>query len=123
MKRKGTMMIRNMTPHVVTVLARDGKTVIETFPSEGNVRLATKVIDAGTLFGNIPQGPQGQHWLIPITEVQFGKPEGLPPMQDGVWLIVSQIVKSAIHRSDMLVPAELVRDADGVIIGCMSLSR
>jgi hypothetical protein len=120
---KGRIMIRNMTPHSITVLARDGKTVIETFQSEGNIRLATKVADAGTLFGNEAKGPQGQHWLIPITEIRFGEPEGLPPMQDGVWLIVSQLVKSAIHRSDMLVPAELVRDADGVVVGCMSLSR
>jgi hypothetical protein len=38
------------------------------------------------------------------------------------YYIVSQLVKSALpHRFDLLVPAEIVRNSAGIIIGCKSL--
>ena len=54
----------------------------------------------------------------------FGEPEGLPDFKDGVFYVVSQLVKSALpNRKDLLVPAEVVRDEKGQIIGCKSLGR
>ena len=42
----------------------------------------------------------------------------------GVFYIVSQLVKNALpDRTDLLVPAEVVRDGNGNIIGCKSLGR
>lgn len=41
-----------------------------------------------------------------------------------IYYIVSQLVKSALpDREDLLVPAEVVRDEQGHIIGCRSLGR
>lgn len=59
---------------------------------------------------------------VKITTTQFGEPEGLPDFEEGVFYITSQLVKSALpQRSDLLVPAEVVRDENGNIIGCKSL--
>ena len=60
----------------------------------------------------------------PTTRTVFGEPEGLPDFVEGTFYIVSQLVKSALpQRNDLLVPAEVVRDSEGNIIGCFSLGR
>jgi hypothetical protein len=58
----------------------------------------------------------------PLTKTGFGDVEGLPEYKSGTYYIVSQIVKNALpKRWDLLVPAEVVRDSRGTIIGCKSL--
>ena len=52
----------------------------------------------------------------------FGDPTGLPPAEDGVFLIVSGMVQSALPgRLDLVTPVELVRDSEGKVLGCRSL--
>src|SRR4030042_444641 len=61
---------------------------------------------------------------IPTSRTEFGDVVGLSPQADGVYYIVSQLVKSTLpDRTDLLVPAELVRDERGNIVGCGSLGR
>ena len=61
---------------------------------------------------------------IATSRTVFGEPEGLPEAEAGTFFIVSQIIKSALpSRADLLVPAEVVRDKSGNIIGCRSLGR
>jgi hypothetical protein len=104
-----TYGIINLTPHEVNIRNEKGEE-IKSFPSEGVVRLSTKVEKLRPLYG------------IPITKTVFGFPEGLPRYQPGRYYIVSQLVKSALPgRGDLLVPAELVRNDKGQIIGCRSL--
>ena len=43
----------------------------------------------------------------------------LPPIEEGVYYIVSAIVATAIRRNDLIVP-NTIRDEDGQIIGCDS---
>ena len=101
--------IRNLTPHPVIIIQQDGDKI--EIQSEGVVRLKVEIKPAGTIAG------------IPLVENIFGQPEGLPEPKAGTWLIVSQIVKSALpDRNDLLVPAEVMRDNSGNIIGCRSLS-
>lgn len=102
--------IINTTPHAVNVVDTEGK-VIRTFePSRISVRLSAKTVDAGELDG------------IRLTRTEYGNPEGLPEEADGVYYIVSAMVKSALPgRPDLLVSAEQVRDSEGRIIGCRSL--
>jgi hypothetical protein len=103
------MSVLNLTPHEINIVGADG-VVIRTIPSSGLVRLATTTASAGMVDG------------IPLTQTVFGDPEGLPEMADGAYFIVSSIVKAALpNRADLLVPSEMVRDADGRIIGCRSL--
>ncbi|MCK9597609.1 MAG: hypothetical protein M0R06_01135 [Sphaerochaeta sp.] len=61
---------------------------------------------------------------IPTSVIKFGEPIGLPEQADGVYYIVSQIVKSACpERTDLLVPTDVMRDTNGNIVGCRALGR
>jgi len=98
--------IINMTPHPINILGEKEKTL----KPVGLVRLTATTERVGDVNG------------IPLTKTIFGEPEGLPKERDGVFYIVSQMVKSALpERRDLLVPAEVVRDEKGRIIGCKSL--
>ena len=115
--------IINLTPHPIHLLDENNN-VIRTFVSEGLVRLKANTVDVGFKIDGCK-----------VTTTNFGEPEGLPkqsfqPAMGGllpnctvtaVYYIVSQLVKSALpDRTDLLVPAEVVRDANGNIIGCKS---
>jgi hypothetical protein len=102
-------MIKNMTPHDVNIVGLDGA-VKKTYPSDGLIRLSTKTVEVGEDDG------------VLLTRTEFGEPEGLPELVPGTYLIVSQLVKSALpERTDLVVPAEMVRDENGRIVGCRSL--
>ena len=105
-----TMKIINMTPHGVTIVDSAGA-VVKEIPASGNtIRLSTSIEMIGHIDG------------IFVSKTIFGDPVGLPSVKDGVYYIVSQLVKSALpDRKDLLVPAQVVRDKDGNIIGCQSL--
>ena len=99
--------ISNTTPHAINVI---GENNITFEPSGILIRLTTKIEVVGEING------------IPLSKTVFGEPIGLPEFQDGTYYIVSQLVKSALpNRSDLLVPAEMVRDEKGQILGCKSL--
>lgn len=106
------MSIINMTPHAINIVDAEGKHVME-IPASGNqIRLSVQTVS---------QEPLG---IIPTSSTVFGEPVGLPEYKDGVFYIVSQLVKNALPaRSDLLVPAEVVRDEKGNIVGCKSLGR
>lgn len=103
------MRVKNLTPHPIHVVDAQGN-VLKTFQSDGLVRLKASTVHAGfTVDG------------VPVTQTEFGAPEGLPQAEEGTFFIVSQLVKSALPaRNDLLVPADVVRDANGAIIGCRS---
>lgn len=101
----------NMTPHAVGIV--DGQNnLVMTIPACGNmIRLKTSTVSAGFEVNGVP-----------VTKTVFGEPEGLPEHVEGTYIIVSQLVKSALpERKDLLVPAEVVRDSSGNILGCKSL--
>lgn len=61
---------------------------------------------------------------LPITKSKFGEVEGLPEPQEGMIYIVSNLVAQAVpHREDVFFPDDLVRDANGNIIGCRALGK
>lgn len=96
----------NMTPHAVNFILTDGSE--RTFEPSGNlIRLSQK----NEIVGEIDS--------LPLMKTVFGEPEGLPEFEEGVYYIVSALVKSALpHRSDLLVPSDPVRDDKGRIVGC-----
>ncbi len=101
--------IRNLTPHPIVVIRGEEKITIQ---ASGLARLAARTEWVGEIDG------------IPLSQTKFGLPEGLPDPQDGVYLVVSQLIKSALpQRTDLLVPAEVVRDEKGNIVGCQSLGQ
>jgi len=104
-------MVINMTPHAITVVDADCN-IIRVYPASGKtIRLSSSTVSAGAL-------PDG----TPLTRTEFGEAVGLPDSAPDTMYIVSQLVKSALPgRTDLLVPAEVARDAAGNIVGCKSL--
>jgi hypothetical protein len=103
-------VIVNLTPHEITVLG-PGCEIVKRIPPSGSVaRLESWTV------------PRGEDGGVPITFTEFGSPEGLPDPKEGVWLVVSQLVKSRLPgRADLLVPSEVVKDRLGRVLGCRSL--
>ena len=109
------MEIINLTPHPIIIVGGNGKALI-TFPSEGEVRISQKTVRGGSLLH--------QKAVIPLTQTQFGEVQGLPAPKEGTNYIVSSLVCQACpDRQDLLIPNESVRDEQGRIVGCKSLSR
>ena len=103
-------MIKNFTPHPINILDADNKEIMVITPEGVSIRLKSTTERWRSYNG------------VPLTKTIFGKPEGLPDREENVLLVVSQLVKSALpDRADLVVPAEVVRDAKGQIIGCRSL--
>jgi len=90
----------------------DGMTLEQTFPSEGVARVAVTETPLHRTYSGVV-----------LVRQKFGNVTGLPDAEEGFLLIVSALVKSALpDRRDLVSPASLVRDDDGSIIGCRSLS-
>lgn len=106
-------LIINKTPHNVNIIDEDGEVLKVYEKTDFQIRLKTNVIKDKSL-------PDG----TPITKTEFGEPEGLPEFKENTFYIVSQMIKDALpKRKDLFVPAEVVRDKEGNIIGCKSLGR
>lgn len=97
-------MFVNLTPHLLNIHTPSG---VVDIPTSGDVaRVSTTKSVAALIDG------------IPIFDTVFGDVTGLPPVTDGVFFIVSRIVKNAVpNRKDVLVPGAPIRDDNGVVIG------
>lgn len=121
-------LIINCTPHKITII--DSKSCVfdsktRSYKSENPVVLRTIAPS-----GNCPRCKQneieqGLLGFVPVISVEYGEIEGLPPEVDGIYLIVSALVANAgkaLGRKDLLIPARLVRNESGQIIGCLALA-
>ena len=105
------MQLINLTPHAVDIMSTAG--IVKTIPASGMVaRLTTSTQVVGEVDG------------IRLTKTVFGEPTALPEQKDDTFYIVSQLIKNALpQRSDLLVPAEVLRDNQGKILYCQSLGQ
>jgi len=108
MNIKATLI--NKTPHPITFLDEENNLIREIPKSLEPIRILSKVHSTDfTLDG------------IPITKMVYDEETLLPAREEGVWYIVSPLVKSLFkYRTDLLVPNEIVKMFDKVI-GCRSL--
>lgn len=61
---------------------------------------------------------------IDIYEVVYGEVTGLPEFEEGVYYVVSAMVRQALpHRKDLLSPGQLIRNEAGQPVGCLGLVR
>lgn len=64
---------------------------------------------------------------IPYIKITFGKILNLPPAEKNVTYIVSNIVATAAAakegRDDCVMPAKLVRNHGGQVIGCLAFAK
>ena len=104
-------MIKNLTPHELTVMDTNHEVVIK-FPK---CDLPPRLTQETVIVDSIDS--------ILISKTQYGETVNLPLQEPDTYLIVSRMVLEANRdRKDLLGPNELVRDEKGLIIGCMSLS-
>jgi hypothetical protein len=105
-------MIKNLTPHRITIHGVDGFAV-HTVPPSGTV---PRCAQTSTSVGQAD-------WEVPITRQEFGAVEGLPEAEPGVWLVVARLIAERCpERDDLLVPGPAVRDAEGRVVGCQGLA-
>ena len=106
-----TKIFKNCTPHTVNMVDDNQKLVLSIPKGDVVPRLAQSTEEVGDVCG------------IPLTATVFGEVQGLPDSEEGVYFIVSRLVMTACpNRKDLVVPNEVVRDADGNIIGCRSFA-
>lgn len=104
-------MIINLTPHPVHLLDERGEVIRTWERPEGPLpRLVEEVTPAPSIDG------------VPIRNKAYRDCENLPPRKEGVYLIVSGLVASALRRDDLLVP-NTVRNEEGQIIGADSFAQ
>jgi hypothetical protein len=126
------MKMVNCTPHAITVRP-DGSDGV-TIPPSGIVpRVAVSAVADGEICERCPvETPAGvfsEVFHLPVMRTAFGRVEGLPDAEDGVWLIVSSVVLSALggSRPDCVAPdtspASAIRDDGGRIIAVRRLTR
>ena len=95
----------NLTPHTINVVGGPS------LPPSGSV---ARVAATST--------PAGEFGGVALSRTTFGEVEGLPAPEEGVLLVVSALVRSAVpDRRDVASPGDLVRGDDGQPIGCRGL--
>ena len=112
------MKIINLTPHdVVLIIEKENIETRVVFPKSGNTARVTEI--------STPSDGVEYNWvIIPLVTTVWGNIENLPEQEDGTMYIVSSIVASAAieaGRDDILVPADFVRNEEGMILGCKAL--
>lgn len=107
-------MLKNLTPHEVKIYKLNGTTpdldvVIE---ADGAVaRVSCEYI-------KVDKKVDGIDLYRPV----FGEATGLPDYEEGVYLLVSAMVREALPlRSDLVSPGQLLRNDKGEVIGCLGL--
>lgn len=100
------MKLINLTPHAINLPDR-------TVPPSGTVARCAEVT---TSVGNIDG--------IELISRSYGEVTDLPAPQPETYYIVSALVRAALpERADLLSPGDVIRDADGKIIGAKNLIR
>lgn len=105
----------NRTEHEVKVFNAIGiKTpdmVLEKYEGEP-IRVSCESRKVGTIEG------------VDIYENVYGEVTGLPEFEEGVYYVVSAMVRQALpHRKDLLSPGQLIRSKAGQPVGCLGLVR
>lgn len=105
------MIIKNLTPHAITIYAPDRITVLQSVAPEG---IFPRVSTTQEVVGEINK--------IPVQRVIYGDIDGLPNPEPDTIFIVSQMVLSALNgsRTDVFAPDTgkgAVRDGEGRILG------
>ena len=110
------MEIINLTPHDVNIVLESS---VVTITKSGVVaRCAQQTQKVNEI------NYSNANAIIPITQTTYGEVVDLPEPRTNTYYIVSRLVMSAASgRTDLLCPNGLVRDDNGNVIGCESLSN
>lgn len=104
--------IVNLTPHTVHIMPDGHGSEVTSIPSSGEARASTTREHYGTING------------IQIYRTRFGAVQGLPkPQKDTIYIVSSITAQAVPDRDDIFIPADIVRDEQGRVIGCRALGR
>lgn len=111
------IILKNFTPHDITIYDKNGNEVIMSIPSSGVARVDIHEKEAGDING------------IPVVETEYGEVEGLPEGEECTVYIVSSMVLDRVkdQRNDIVAPDTSpkgsVRDESNRILGVKRLRR
>lgn len=107
------IMFVNLTPHSISVVDAAGAPTL-TLPASGIVARCRATATETERVDDIP-----------VFKTVYGEVEGLPEPEAGTLYVVSALVREAVKatRSDVVSPAEFVRDSEGKILGCKGFTR
>ena len=112
LEKEVIMEILNCTPHSLVFVDDAGKVIRTVEPSGILPRVSSTVTVVGDIDG------------IPDEVTTYGQVVDLPEKREGVIMVVSAMVAARLpDRDDIRIPGRQVRDAQGHIIGCKSLSN
>lgn len=107
-------MLKNLTPHEVCIYKLNGVTPDLDLVIEAGEEIARVSCE----YVKVDKKVEGVDMYRPV----FGEVTGLPDYEEGVYLLVSAMVREALPlRSDLVSPGQLLRDNDGNVIGCLGL--
>ena len=109
----------NLTPHPVEVADAEGRTLLTLLPEAEGARVP--------LERRLEAELQLDDAQVPIWRSVAGEVQGLPPPQPDAWLVVARLVadavaRSGVRRDDLLIPDDLIRDAQGRVVACRGFS-
>lgn len=115
-----SIVIRNYTPHTVHLHTDLG---VSSLRSDGIAR-CSEVETRTEIVQWDPHGDGGMQLSVPLVTKSWGEVSGLPEPSRGTLYIVSSVVQAALpNRTDLVSPHDIMRDADGVVVGCRALAR
>lgn len=104
------MKLVNLCPHEIVVVRNGEEPLV--LPAASN-----------PLRVNIEEVEIGQVQNIPILKTEFKELEFLPEPQEGVFYVVSTIVRQMLpERTDLISPARLARNEKGEITACTAFA-
>ena len=113
----------NLMPHPCNVLTNEETGLIVSIKASGTIaRVATEVVAGGTV-GELFNGCTTHQVVdgIKTFKTTVGDVVDLPAQVGGVVLIVSAMVRthpSVCNRLDLVSPTGLIRDSEGMVMGC-----
>lgn len=107
-------MLKNLTPHEVKIYKLNG-----TVPNlDVVIEAGEEVARVSCEYIKVDKKVDG----IDLYRTVFGEVTGLPEYSEGVYLLVSAMVREALPlRSDLVSPGQLLRNDKGEVIGCLGL--
>lgn len=107
-------MLKNLTPHEVKIYKLNG-----TVPDlDVVIEAGEEVARVSCEYIKVDKKVDGIDLYHPV----FGEITGLPDYEEGVYLLVSAMVREALPlRSDLVSPGQLLRDDNGNVVGCLGL--
>tara|TARA_R110000868_G_scaffold350145_1_gene611389 strand:- start:269 stop:646 length:378 start_codon:yes stop_codon:yes gene_type:complete len=111
-RKKTQMKFQNLTPHSLAIESKDGRII--TVPPSGIVARLAVTREARPVF--VVNGD-----VFCVSRPTLGAITGLPNPEKGMLFVCSALVAEQAKRTDVVSVGELLRDANGAVVGARGL--